>query len=154
MFKTGRFYNPINFDIKPGQTFTTFGQFLENLRPLTLKDFQIEHIQKLKSNEHKWIPFSWYKWRLGMKFLASSIVNPLTSSRMKGVVLQLQSPNKNHINGTQISGNLICTFSNPLIGRVSVKAPIRNQRAQAFLITGRNQIFTRWRPRTSYLKEL
>ena len=121
MFKTGRFYNPINFDIKPGQTFTTFGQFLENLRPLTLKDFQIEHIQKLKSNEHKWIPFSWYKWRLGMKFLASSIVNPLTSSRMKGVVLQLQSPNKNHINGTQISGNLICTFSNPLIGRVSVK---------------------------------
>jgi len=75
---------------------------------------------------------------------------------MKGVVLQLQSPNKNHINGTQISGNLICTFSNPLIGRVSVKemfqAPIRNQRAQAYLITG--QIFTGWRPRTPYLKEL
>ena len=33
-------------------------------------------------------------------------------------MLQLQSPNKNHINGTQISGNLICTFSNPFIGVV------------------------------------
>ena len=33
-------------------------------------------------------------------------------------MLQLQSPNKNRINGTQISGNLICTFSNPLIGVV------------------------------------
>jgi len=35
-----------------------------------------------------------------------------------GVVLRLQSSKSNLINGPEIYGNLICTFSNPLVGVV------------------------------------
>ena len=45
MFQTGIFYNRIDSDIKPGQTFTAYGLFLEIfLRLASLQAFRIKNI--------------------------------------------------------------------------------------------------------------
>ena len=46
MLKTGIFYNLIDRDIKPGQTFTTFGSFLEYLNfCFCVQDFQLKNLE-------------------------------------------------------------------------------------------------------------
>ena len=98
MFQTGIFYNRIDSDIKPGQTFTAYGLFLEIFLPLTsLKLFESKISRTLKVTNTN-----------GFHLAGVS----------GGVVLQLQSSKSNLINGPEIYGYLICTFSNPLVGVV------------------------------------
>ena len=101
MFKTGMFYNLVDRDIKPGQSFTTYGLFLEIFRRLTSFKSKISRSLKVTNTN-------------GLHLAGVS----------GGVVLQLQSSSINPINGPKISGYLICTFSNPLVGVVKSKVSL------------------------------
>ena len=93
MLKTGIFYNLIDRDIKSGQSFTTYGLFLEILRLFT--SFKSKLSRNLKVTN----------------------TNGFHLAGVSGGVV-LQSSNINPMNGPKISGYLICTFSNPLVGVV------------------------------------
>ena len=95
ILKTGIFYNLIDRDIKPGQSFTTYGWFLEIFKRFTSLKSKVSRNLKVTNTN-------------GFHLAGVS----------GGVVLQIQSSNINPMNGNKISGYLICTFSNPLVGVV------------------------------------